>query len=83
MAKPEHQDRRFPEPDPSKIPLGIYCYDENGKCPYWSRIEGGEPQNDGYCKFMSKGDVDLSGGLLWDQVKECGVNMDWSTDDLP
>jgi len=74
MAKPEHKDRRFPEPDPSLIPQGIYCYDENGVCPFWSLIKDYPPQQNGHCAFMQKSDVDLKGGLLWDQVKECRQN---------
>lgn len=31
-------------------------------------------QENGYCSYLQKGDWDLSLGLLWDQVKECGIN---------
>ena len=48
-----------------KIPKGIYCYDENGRCPYWERKKAGE----GYCHVIQK-----SSYLLWDQCKECGIN---------
>ena len=63
-----------------RIPKGPYCYDENGVCPFWC-IEPIHPtQENGYCSFLRLGDWDLSLGLLWDQVKECGVNDDVEND---
>lgn len=62
--------------DTSKIPKGIYCYDENGKCPYWSIREDREEQENGYCKFLEMGDGENGIFLLWDQVKECTENLD-------
>lgn len=61
--------------DKSKIPKGIYCYDENGICPYWSKDYDREEQNNGYCQFLKMGDWNFPFGLLWDQVKECDVNI--------
>lgn len=76
--------------DESLIPKGQYCYLSNGidtsvnppilkiiKCPYWEKrstyIEG----INAYCNFLRKGDWMNEGtSLLWDQVKECGKNMD-------
>ena len=55
-----------------KIPEGIYCYDSNGVCPYWSLNKDKPHQENGYCSYLGLGDWDLGGGLLWDQVKECG-----------
>jgi hypothetical protein len=59
------------------IPEGMYCYTGvNGKikvCPYWG-LRGEETQNNGYCSFLGRGDSDVDFGLLWDQVKECGIN---------
>lgn len=53
------------------IPEGFYCYDEAGViCPYWA-MRGEE---NGYCHFMRRTDL-TSGGLLWDQIKECGVKL--------
>lgn len=74
--------------DKSVIPYGDYCYSileepcekNNWKikakiCPYWSLQEGPEDGNNGYCSFLEKGDWEtFSVGLLWDQVKECGIN---------
>ena len=60
--------------DESVIPLGMYCYDDK-ICPYWSRNEKEDEQNNGYCSFLECGDWEHdSMGLLWDQVKECGLN---------
>ena len=39
---------------------GIYCYDENGKCPYWDLREDKPYQRNGYCSFMEKGDWDFN-----------------------
>jgi hypothetical protein len=55
--------------DISVIPQGFYCYDDKGVCPYWSRRDEG-----GYCAYLEKGDWQIEGGLLWDQVKECGID---------
>lgn len=86
--------------DESKIPPGPYCYTyEDGKfkvCPYWDTIEGAPEQANGFCHFLSKGDIEIgkeaelidmdtgevtpweelpfNPSLLWDQVKECGIN---------
>jgi hypothetical protein len=52
------------------------------RCPYWDRVDGMHHQEDGYCHWMECGDApetDEDGeviggwGLLWDQVKECGL----------
>ena len=58
----------------SAIPNGIYCYDENGICPYWSRDLTKPSQEGGYCEYMQFGDWQSEHlSLLWDQVKECGI----------
>ena len=60
----------------SKIPKGIYCYDEKGKCPHWCMRIDKPIQDNGHCAFLNRGDwhcPDLS--ILWDQCKECGINM--------
>lgn len=69
------------------IPLGPYCYSfksENGifkTCKFWSceiaiDKNTGKEYKCGYCSFLGKNDIDLNDGLLWDQVKECGINLD-------
>jgi hypothetical protein len=61
-----------------RIPKGTYCYDENGLCPWWSRNDDQPDQENGHCAYLEEGDWENPGlGLLWDQVKECGVNDDW------
>jgi len=70
-----------------RIPKGCYCYDENGLCPFWRLDENQPYQRNGYCEYLQRGDWeaeipdDFPDGfplsalsLLWDQVKECGVN---------
>ena len=42
--------------DESKIPEGIYCYDENGLCPYWSKALDKPHQENGFCAFLNIGD---------------------------
>lgn len=64
-----------------KIPKGIYCYDEHGRCPYWSVVHEHVSMFDNYepvayCSFIGKDDRELGGGLLWDQCKECGIKDD-------
>lgn len=51
--------------DTSVIPKGLYCYDKNGDCPYWSLNVYHEPQYNGYCAFMEKGDWDLNKEKSW------------------
>lgn len=71
--------------DESVIPEGPYCYTRvNGKqvnCPYWGRDADRPQQESGFCTFLGRNDWDEIPGipLLWDQVKECGINnnKDW------
>lgn len=44
-------------------------------CPYWGRDEAHPYGENGYCTLTGKKDW-VDGGLLWDQVKECGINME-------
>lgn len=76
LHKPESTMRKLRyEKGESVIPCGGYCYDNNGRCPYWDWAENHEEQNNGFCWFIGKGDWFGDGcGLLWDQCKECGVN---------
>ena len=60
------------------IPMGSYCYDENGVCPYWSLDHSKPKQLNGYCAFLEVGNWEQPDGwitLLWDQVKECGQKV--------
>lgn len=79
--------------DESVIPDGLYCYTPAGwstteaglpvlhtkPCPYWGLDPDREYQGNGYCAKMKSGDWQDEGpGLLWDQVKCCGIR-----DDIP
>jgi hypothetical protein len=63
---------------PNKIPKGMYCYDANGVCPYWGLDTNRPTHENGFCTFIPMNDWDCNIGipLLWDQVKECGINDD-------
>lgn len=75
--------------DITQIPEGDYCYTllaivRNGRgmkiktCPYWELMLDKPEQDNGYCHYLKYGDWEHNGlGLLWDQVKECGVNIDY------
>jgi len=55
-----------------EIELSTRC---NAKCPHWSKNDNYPRRENGYCAFLGKGDWELDHiGLLWDQVKECGIN---------
>lgn len=59
------------------IPVGAYCYDKDGVCPFWTRFDRGDQhsQNNGYCYLLQKGDWGPNGvSLLFDQCKCCGIN---------
>jgi len=61
----------------NKIPKGAYCYDENGTCPFWELRDDKPKQQNGYCRYLNEGDWECKGlSLLWDQCKECGINID-------
>jgi hypothetical protein len=85
---PAYADTRHAElkGDESVIPKGLYCYDVIGHipatedqpprrqikpCPYWGKDDAGH----GYCAKLQASDGDPDGTmLLFDQVKECGIN---------
>ena len=60
-------------------------------CPFWDTNEEKGDQECGYCHLIGKGDwdlneettseIDIPFGLLWDQVKECGLNDEWDDDE--
>lgn len=52
------------------IPKGIYCYNNDGVCPYWDMFE----EYNGYCHYLKMSDNDFETmSFLFDQIKECGV----------
>lgn len=71
---------------------GQVVTDQNGMpqmkvelCPYWAIDPNKMDQQNGYCALIKatqdEGDDDgLS--LLWDQVKECGINDDLEDEDF-
>ena len=80
--------------DTSVIPSGMYCYRGTVVCPYWSLREEYPEQGNGYCAYLGRGDWEVEIpedyppnfpisplSLLWDQVKECGVNMNWEEEE--
>ena len=68
--------------DSKIIPAGIYCY-EKKVCPYWTVRRSYHNiqemrQSCGYCRLLKQGDfMDNGTMLIWDQVKECGINPDF------
>lgn len=57
------------------IPVGDFCYDRNGCCPFWEKWNMMGEQNSGYCMYLEEGDFTKNGTfLLWDQIKCCGIN---------
>lgn len=80
----------FPPKNENFIPPGPYCYhflvNEPDpvthkmrilRCPYWAKNEEKETQESGYCEFLETGDWIEGGSFsLWDQLKECGIDLD-------
>jgi hypothetical protein len=71
------------------VPPGPYCYDATHPCPYWKRRTDKPDQLFGFCRLLKVGDATqgrLRNGvpratmLLFDMVKECGVNLDEAND---
>ena len=86
LRKPESTMRKLRDDKGGRvIPWGDYCYDSKGSCPYWDMAENKEGVDNGFCWFIGKGDwwEDESCGLLWDQIKMCGKNMDVPLGKLP
>jgi|SaaInlStandDraft_4_1057021.scaffolds.fasta_scaffold140325_2 hypothetical protein len=43
------------------IPQGMYCYDSNYLCPFWSTKPDEYPeQENGYCHYLGKSDWDIN-----------------------
>lgn len=76
-------------PAESLIPVGDYCYTpreapsaENGwaykvnPCPFLRMLPDKPAQLNGWCDYLKAGDFEENGtSLLFDSVKECGVNQ--------
>jgi len=65
-----------------KIPEGIYCYDLNGVCPHWGKDHTKPEQDNGFCTLLGVKDWDDEMGMLWDQLKICGINDNLEEDEL-
>lgn len=58
------------------IPYGDYCYDKNGICLHWKKTEQGAS-----CLALNvESKKYQSFNLIWDQVKECGINVNNNLD---
>lgn len=60
--------------DHPEIPPGCYCYtyvdDKRVLCPHWKKTEAGAT-----CQLLQLNSVEYEPhNLIWDQVKECGIN---------
>ena len=81
MNRPPEELFKNPE---QYIPEGEYCYSYDGGrfclCPFWSKNPLHEDQENGYCYYLDRGDweTDSATSLLWDQCKECGINIDYT-----
>jgi len=58
------------------IPRGYNCHDKNGVCPFWDTSQFMPKQQSGYCHWLERGDWQEGVTLLWDQCKECGINIE-------
>ena len=77
------------------IPEGHYCYsivsiDEKTAgirikhCPFYKKVYGKPIQMNGYCGLLKRGDWQTAKGIgmLWDEVKECGINKKEDLDSI-
>ena len=82
-------DKKYFKNPEKYIPKGFYCYDHLkpiynknkkmipilkviGRCPFLDYDPDKPEQMNGYCHYLKEGDY--MGSMLWDQVKECGIN---------
>ena len=68
---------KYPHLDPN---TQVFLLGEVELCPYWKPHPPGHPEADGdaYCEYLDsigEYDMDVCNVLLWDQCKECGVNI--------
>lgn len=53
----------------------IYCYDENGNCPFWACYFDEESWDYIYvCHYLNEFDRKYELSLIWDQCKLCGIS---------
>jgi hypothetical protein len=51
--------------DTKAIPKGMYCYDENGICPYWASNPDYHYQENGWCAYLERGDWEMNDDKKW------------------
>ena len=84
-----------------RIPRGSYCYkfvkmtyDEElklpvritKKCPYWKRIEDLHYQENGYCKYLGRGDYERNNSdEIFQEIdpKTNTVKQEWKASEMP
>lgn len=69
-------DKKYFENPEKYIPDGHYCYNKDGRCPFWDTDESKPYQDNGYCHYLKHADWEQSYiSLLWDECKECDINL--------
>jgi len=65
-----------------RIPKGMYCYfgRRSERCPYWYCIADRPSQANGWCDYLGKGDIELTIGIKWTNVK---TKETMKAEDLP
>jgi hypothetical protein len=53
----------------NSIPEGQYCYDEKGRCPYWSKKSLRAEQYNGWCNLLNKGDLEIAKETMYTDLK--------------
>lgn len=69
----------YEDADHPEIPTGLYCRnEEQGLCPHWQKTERGAR-----CNLLGMEGIDRVSHffLVWDEVKECGINLGLDEDD--
>ena len=66
-----------------EIPHGIYCYGLKCRCPHWDIDLTKPDQDNGMCRLLGVNDWEDDGiGMLWDQLKICGINDEMEEGDF-
>lgn len=61
-----------------RIPKGEYCHSDDSRsksCPYWRKIYDRLEQEDGWCDYLGKGDIEIknesySTGIYPEEIKD-------------
>lgn len=76
------------------VPNGHYCYtraperDADGSfgvetCPFWDLNLEYPHRENGYCRLLEVGDWEDGIGVVWDQIKECDINVEFESEAIP